>query len=90
MTTMEPIEGPCGGCQRTAMLTRYQVDHSHWYEPDSYSCRWCMRFPQPLLCPDCTTAERAEEAGRFVSQGERNVVDFLRCGAELDEQRRAS
>jgi len=91
MTAMEPTQDPCERCQETHPLTRFQPDHVHWYEMDAYSCPWCMRHPQPLLCARCMKAEIAEEmTGRPVSVGEQRVVGFLRRGAELDEQRRAS
>ena len=89
MTATE-TQGPCERCQQTRPLQRYEVQHTHWYELDSYECPWCIRFPQPLLCVDCTKAERAEESARPVSVGEQRVVGFLVRSAELDEQRRAS
>lgn len=88
MTAAE-TQGPCEGCQQTATLIRYQPDHTHWYEPDSFTCRWCMRFPQPFLCADCTKDEAAEEkGGRPTSVGEQRVVGFLVRGAALDKQER--
>jgi hypothetical protein len=90
VTNPETVHGPCERCEQTASLTRYVLDHVHWYEPDSYSCHWCVRYPQPLLCVDCTAVDRAEESGRPVSVGEQQVTGWFRRAAELDEQRRAS
>jgi hypothetical protein len=96
MTTSEATLGPCERCQQTRPLAEYVP--GHWghggYEPALLNCRWCMATesdkPQLLLCVDCTELEAAEESGRPRTSGEQQIADFFRCGAELDEQRRAS
>jgi hypothetical protein len=81
----------CERCQQVRPVARYQVQHTHLFEPDSFSCRWCTRFPDPMLCAGCTAVEEAEErAGVPRSAGEQRGVGFLLRGAELDERRRAS
>lgn len=88
---MTETTGTCGRCQQTRPVEPYQPRHTHWYEPDSYSCHWCMRWPVPLLCAECTVLEVAEEkVGRPRSLGEQRVTEFLFAAAALDEQRQAS
>jgi hypothetical protein len=60
--TPDVVSGPCGHCKKTRPLTRYVPSHDvHLFEPDSYSCDWCMRLVQPFLCPVCLVAEAAAE-----------------------------
>jgi hypothetical protein len=78
----ETTLGPCEGCQQTRPLTRYIPRHQvHGYEPDSYSCRWCMRDVQLLLCAECTVLETAEESGQPRTAGERMARQIFAAGS---------
>jgi hypothetical protein len=83
------VYGACEECEQVSALWRY-VPVAHLYEPDSYSCPVCLREVQPLLCGECTAAERAAENARLVSVGEQTARAWFRAAAELDEQRKAS
>ena len=85
--------GTCGRCGESRPVTPWQPDHFHMHEPDSWGCPFCV-YPRKLLCVDCTTAERAEEAEHFAtvprSLGEQTARAWFHASADLDEQRRAS
>ena len=56
----EPLEARCDHCKQTRPLFLYEPDHGH-LGAGMYSCRWCMRDKQPLLCVRCWGAEKERE-----------------------------
>lgn len=86
--------GACVRCGQDRPLTRYQVDHMHLTEPDSWDCPFCIRWPKPSLCAECTVVERAEEKAYLASTprslGEQRAAAWLRASAALEIRGRAS
>ncbi len=56
MTTSQPLEARCDNCRQTRPLFLYEPDHGH-LGASQFTCRWCTRDKQPLLCVRCYDAE---------------------------------
>jgi hypothetical protein len=56
MTATAPLEARCDHCKQTRPLFMYEPDHGH-LGASQFTCRWCMRDKQPLLCVRCWDAE---------------------------------
>ena len=54
--TTPPVETRCDHCKQTRPLFLYQPDHGH-LGASQFTCRWCTRDKQPLLCVRCYDAE---------------------------------
>ncbi|MFZ3473145.1 hypothetical protein ACODT3_10575 [Streptomyces sp. 4.24] len=57
---LQPFEAYCDHCHQQRPLFLYEPDHGH-LGAAMYSCRWCMRDKQPLLCVRCWGAEKELE-----------------------------
>jgi hypothetical protein len=57
----QPIEARCDHCKQLRPLFLYQPDHDVHLGGLGFSCRWCTREKQPLLCVRCWGAERERE-----------------------------
>ena len=51
-----PIEARCDRCKQTRPLFLYEPDHGH-LGAGMFTCRWCTRDKQPLLCVRCWDKE---------------------------------
>lgn len=56
----QPIEARCDHCKQTRPLFLYEPDHGH-LGAGMFTCRWCTRDKQPLLCVRCWDKERELE-----------------------------
>lgn len=54
--TTQPIEARCDHCKQTRPLFLYEPDHGH-LGAGMFTCRWCTRDKQPLLCVRCWDKE---------------------------------
>jgi hypothetical protein len=61
VTTEQPIEARCDHCRQTRPLFRYEPDHGMHLGALAFSCRWCTRDEQPLLCARCWSTEKERE-----------------------------
>jgi len=60
MSTPQPIEARCDHCKQTRPLFLYEPEHGH-LGAGMFTCRWCTRDKQPLLCVRCWGAEKELE-----------------------------
>lgn len=60
MSQPQPIEARCDHCKQTRPLFLYEPDHGH-LGANQFTCRWCTRDKQPLLCVRCWGAEKELE-----------------------------
>lgn len=58
-----PVEGECEHCHRTRPLFAYEPDHNMHLGALAFTCRWCTRDKQPMLCARCWSTERELEEG---------------------------
>jgi hypothetical protein len=58
--TTQPIEARCDHCKQHRPLFLYEPDHGH-LGAGMFTCRWCTRDKQPLLCVRCWGAEKERE-----------------------------
>ncbi|MFC8339340.1 hypothetical protein ACFUJX_20330 [Streptomyces rubiginosohelvolus] len=56
----EPVEARCDHCKQTRTLFLFEPDHGH-LGAGQFTCRWCTRETQELLCPRCWSAEKERE-----------------------------
>jgi hypothetical protein len=59
--TAAPIEARCDHCSQTRPLFLYQPAHNVHLGGNAFTCRWCSRDKQPLLCTRCWGTERERE-----------------------------
>jgi len=55
-----PLEARCDGCKQIRPLFLYEPDHGH-LGAGMFTCRWCTRDKQPLLCVRCWDKEAERE-----------------------------
>lgn len=58
--TATPIEARCDHCKRLRPLFLFEPEHGH-LGAGMFTCRWCTRDKQPLLCVRCWGAEKELE-----------------------------
>lgn len=58
--TEQPLEARCDHCKQTRPLFLYEPDHGH-LGASMFTCRWCTRDKQPLLCVRCWGVEKERE-----------------------------
>ncbi|MGW7350899.1 hypothetical protein [Streptomyces sp. NPDC054784] len=64
----QPIEARCDHCRQNRPLFLYEPDHGH-LGANQFTCRWCTREKQPLLCVRCWGVEKQlEENDPVVNQ----------------------
>lgn len=56
-----PLEARCDHCKQIRPLFLYEPDHNMHLGGGAFTCRWCSREKQPLLCVRCWGAERELE-----------------------------
>jgi hypothetical protein len=56
----QSIEARCDHCKQTRPLFLYEPEHGH-LGAGMFTCRWCTRDKQPLLCVRCWGAEKQLE-----------------------------
>lgn len=89
MTDKKPIEARCDHCKQTRPLFLYEPDHGH-LGASMYSCRWCMREKQPLLCVRCWGAEKQlEENDSAINEDARTLEQICAANRRNDERRQA-
>lgn len=59
--TTQPIEARCDHCKQSRPLFLYEPDHNAHLGAGMFTCRWCTREKQPLLCVRCWGKERELE-----------------------------
>lgn len=63
-----PIEARCDHCKQTRPLFLFEPDHGH-LGAGMFTCRWCTREKQPLLCVRCWDKEaELEENDTSINQ----------------------
>lgn len=55
-----PLEARCDHCKQTRPLFLFEPEHGH-LGAGMFTCRWCARETQPLLCVRCWGAEKERE-----------------------------
>jgi hypothetical protein len=59
--TTAPFEARCDRCKQTRPLFLYEPEHNAHLGAGMFTCRWCTRDKQPLLCVRCWGVERQRE-----------------------------
>ncbi|MFJ9037912.1 hypothetical protein ACIRF8_15130 [Streptomyces sp. NPDC102406] len=68
MSAPAPVEARCDHCKQTRPLFLYEPDHGH-LGASQFTCRWCTREKQPLLCVRCYDTEALlEENDPIINQ----------------------
>lgn len=89
MTTNPPIEARCDHCKQTRPLFLYEPDHGH-LGPSQFTCRWCTRDKQPLLCVRCWDAEvLLEENDPAINQDAETMRQICEQNTRVEERRQA-
>jgi hypothetical protein len=60
-TTLQPSEGRCERRKQTRPLFAYEPEHNMHLGAGAFTCKWCNRDKQPMLCTRCWGNERIEE-----------------------------
>lgn len=85
-----PLEARCDHCAQTRPLFLYEPDHGH-LGAGMYSCRWCTREKQPLLCVRCWDAEKErEENDPAINQDAETMRQICETNARYAERRDAA
>lgn len=66
-------EGTCEHCRQTRALFRYEPEHNGHLDPYGFTCEWCLRDKQPLLCTRCWSVEREREENDSALSSEAEV-----------------
>ena len=56
----QPVEARCDHCKQTRPLFLFEPEHGH-LGAGMFTCRWCTRDKQELLCARCWSAEKERE-----------------------------
>jgi hypothetical protein len=57
------LEAQCDHCRQLRPLFLYEPTHGLHLGSAAFSCEWCRRAKQPLLCARCWSTEREREEG---------------------------
>ncbi|MFF4403674.1 hypothetical protein [Streptomyces sp. NPDC001404] len=71
----QPLETRCDHCKQTRPLFLYEPEHN--IHALGYTCEWCLRRQQPLLCSRCWSKEREREENAPVSAEELAATEGL-------------
>lgn len=83
MTATQPIEARCDHCKQTRPLFLYEPDHGH-LGAGMFTCRWCMREKQPLLCVRCWGVEKElEENDSAINQDAATMQQICETNARV-------
>jgi hypothetical protein len=87
--TTPPIEARCDHCKQTRPLFLYEPDHGH-LGPSQFTCRWCTREKQPLLCVRCWDAEALlEENDPAINEDAETMRQICEQNARVEARREA-
>lgn len=90
MTTSQPIEARCDYCKQTRPLFLYEPDHNAHLGAGMFTCRWCTREKQPLLCVRCWGKERElEENDPALNEEAETLEQICASNRRVDERRQA-
>ncbi len=88
--TTEPVEARCDHCARLRPLFLYQPDHNMHLGGGTFTCRWCTRDKQPLLCTRCWGAERELEENDPALNDEADTFGWICANnSRVDARRQA-
>lgn len=83
----QPIEARCDHCKQTRPLFLYEPEHGH-LGAGMFTCRWCMRGKQPLLCVRCWGAEKQlEENDPSINQDAETMAKICATNRRIDERK---
>jgi len=86
VTSPQPIEARCDHCKQTRPLFLYEPDHGH-LGAGMFTCRWCTRDKQPLLCVRCWGAERElEENDPAINQDAETMEQICATNRRIAER----
>lgn len=85
----QPIEARCDHCKQTRPLFLYEPDHGH-LGPSQFTCRWCTREKQPLLCVRCWDKEaELEENDPGINEDAETMRQICEQNTRVEERREA-
>lgn len=86
--TARPIEARCDHCRQNRPLFLYEPDHNAHLGAGAFTCRWCTREKQPLLCVRCWGIEKQlEEDDPGLNQEGEIMAQICAANARADEAR---
>lgn len=89
MNSNQPIEARCDGCKQQRPLFLYEPDHGH-LGPSQFTCRWCTREKQPLLCVRCWDKEaELEENDPSINEDAETMRQICEQNARVEARREA-
>jgi hypothetical protein len=88
--TAQPLEARCDHCKQTRPLFLYEPDHGIHFGPGAFTCRWCTRDKQPLLCVRCWGKERElEENDPSINDDVETMRQICEANARVDAREEA-
>jgi hypothetical protein len=88
--TEQPLEARCDHCKQQRPLFLYEPDHNMHLGPNAFTCRWCTRDKQPLLCVRCWGKERElEENDPALNQEAETFEQICATNARVEARREA-
>jgi len=89
VTTESPVEARCDHCKQQRPLFLFEPDHGH-LGAGMFTCRWCTREKQPLLCVRCYDAEALrEENDPSINQDAETMGKICATNARIAEREEA-
>ena len=89
MNDTTPIEARCDHCKQPRTLFLFEPDHGH-LGAGMFTCRWCSRDKQELLCVRCWGAEKErEENDPGINEDAETMRKICATNARLEAQREA-
>ncbi|MFI5473159.1 hypothetical protein ACIA6D_23330 [Streptomyces cacaoi] len=89
MSTAAPLEARCDHCKQTRPLFLFEPDHGH-LGAGMFTCRWCTREKQPLLCVRCWGAEKElEENDPAINQDAETMEKICATNSRIAEREEA-
>jgi hypothetical protein len=74
--SVTPIEARCDHCKQPRPLFLFEPDHGH-LGAAQFTCRWCTRDKQPLLCVRCWGAEKKLEENDPAINGDAETMEKI-------------
>lgn len=88
--TDQPIEARCDHCKKIRPLFLYEPDHGVHLGPNAFTCRWCTREKQPLLCVRCWSDEKElEENDPGLNEEAETMTQICATNARIIERQEA-
>jgi hypothetical protein len=89
MNATPPIEARCDHCKQTRPLFLFEPDHGH-LGAGMFTCRWCTREKQPLLCVRCWDKEaELEEADPGINEDAETMRQICEQNVRVEARREA-